>query len=185
MTHHALTLDPPDDYRFTYAGPRGTFTPLHRDIYGSYSWSSNIVGRKRWWLIPPEHTKIVWTRTDGSDVVFDLRELDETLWKENVLEVVQEAGETIFVPSGWYHQVENLDFVSGYGAVYGNHRLQLTMKRIAVYLDQPELCVFAHHADHLPQSTPVTSQSRGSDLGRQDTTPRSRIQIFTYFGRSS
>jgi hypothetical protein len=115
MTHHALTLDPPDDYRFTYAGPRGTYTPLHRDVYGSYSWSSNIVGRKRWWLIPPEHTDIVWTRKGGNEVVFDLRELDEKLWKGKVLEVVQEAGETIFVPSGWYHQVENLDFVSSCG----------------------------------------------------------------------
>lgn len=112
MTHHALTLDPQDDYRFTYVGPRGTFTPLHRDVYGSYSWSSNIVGRKIWWLVPPENTDIVWTQPGGTEVVFDLRELDETLWRDKVLQVVQEAGETIFVPSGWYHQVQNLDFVS-------------------------------------------------------------------------
>lgn len=112
MTHHALTLDPPDDYRFTYVGPRGTFTPLHRDVYGSYSWSANVVGRKCWWLIPPEYADLFRIRTGSEDVVFDIRDLDEDVWQGKVLVVVQEAGETIFVPSGWYHQVENLDFVS-------------------------------------------------------------------------
>ena len=171
MTHHALTLDPPDDYRFTYAGPKGTYTPLHRDVYGSYSWSSNIVGRKRWWLIPPEHTDIVWTQPGGSEVVFDLRELDETLWRERVLEVVQEAGETIFVPSGWYHQVENLDFVSR--PPY--YHLEATLDETAtVYLYQPEFCVFAHHADNIPQSTGVPSQSRGGHLGCQGAIARPR-----------
>lgn len=114
MTHHALTLDPPDDYRFTYIGPKGTFTPLHRDVYGSYSWSSNVLGRKRWWLIPPEFTDIFRLRKGGEDVVFDIRDLDEELWKDKVMVIVQEARETIFVPSGWYHQVENLDFVSSH-----------------------------------------------------------------------
>lgn len=112
MTHHALTLDPPDDYRFTYVGPKGTFTPLHRDVYGSYSWSSNVIGRKRWWLVPPGHTDIFRIRKGSEDMVFDIRDLGEDVWKEKVKVVVQEAGETIFVPSGWYHQVENLDFVS-------------------------------------------------------------------------
>ncbi|KAJ9109017.1 hypothetical protein QFC21_000343 [Naganishia friedmannii] len=110
MTHHALSLAPPDDYRFTYAGPPGTFTPVHRDVYGSYSWSSNIVGRKRWWLIPPEHTQLFRTRSSKDDLVFDVREVDEALWEDKVLVVEQHAGETIFVPSGWHHQVENMDF---------------------------------------------------------------------------
>jgi hypothetical protein len=122
MTHHALSLSPPDDYRFTYAGPAGTFTPVHRDVYGSYSWSSNIVGKKRWWLIPPEDTELFLTRSGGEDLVFDVREVDEVLWKGKVLVVEQQAGETIFVPSGWHHQVENLDFVSSYSSHVIMHR---------------------------------------------------------------
>ena len=82
MTHHALSLDPRNDYRFTYMGPKGTFTPLHRDVYGSYSWSSNIIGRKRWWLIPPaiKHLFHEHAGPHGPgepEMLFDLRELSD------------------------------------------------------------------------------------------------------------
>jgi hypothetical protein len=82
MTHHALSLDPRNDYRFTYMGPKGTFTPLHRDVYGSYSWSSNIIGRKRWWLIPPaiKHRFQKYAGPHGPgepEMLFDLRELSD------------------------------------------------------------------------------------------------------------
>lgn len=42
-----------DDFRFVYIGPKGTWTPLHADVYCSYSWSANIIGLKRWWIFPP------------------------------------------------------------------------------------------------------------------------------------
>lgn len=35
-----------DDFRFVYLGPAGSFTPLHTDVLGSFSWSSNVCGRK-------------------------------------------------------------------------------------------------------------------------------------------
>ena len=31
-----------------YIGRKGTFTPLHKDVFRSYSWSANVVGCKRW-----------------------------------------------------------------------------------------------------------------------------------------
>lgn len=43
-----------DDYRFVYLGPAGTWTPLHFDVFGSFSWSANIVGQKHWIFFPPE-----------------------------------------------------------------------------------------------------------------------------------
>jgi hypothetical protein len=42
-----------DDFRFVYMGPNHTWTPLHRDVYKSYSWSTNICGKKRWLMYPP------------------------------------------------------------------------------------------------------------------------------------
>lgn len=91
-----------DDFRFCYAGPPYTFTPVHRDVYGSYSWSYNVQGRKLWYLIPP-----------GSyDPSKPLNVWDWPDEGTSLMRVLQMEGETIFVPSGWYHQVVNLDWVS-------------------------------------------------------------------------
>jgi hypothetical protein len=38
---------------------QGTWTPLHADVLRSYSWSTNVAGRKRWRLLPPSHTHLV------------------------------------------------------------------------------------------------------------------------------
>lgn len=107
LSDHSRPSDACDDFRFCYIGPAGTFTPLHRDVYSSYSWSANIVGRKRWWLFPPD-------RLDGlkdrhGEFVFDIRTLEG---EGRGIQIIQQEGEVIFMPSGWYHQVENLDFVS-------------------------------------------------------------------------
>ncbi|KAH8077755.1 Clavaminate synthase-like protein [Cristinia sonorae] len=100
-----------DDFRFVYVGGQGTFTPLHRDVYTSYSWSTNICGRKRWWLFPPDQTLHLFM--DGRSMVpYDARTVDQEKFpnfhKTTPIVVEQNDGETIFVPSGWYHQVENL-----------------------------------------------------------------------------
>lgn len=43
-----------DDFRFLYAGPPGTATPLHHDVLLSASWSVNVSGCKLWVLTAPE-----------------------------------------------------------------------------------------------------------------------------------
>lgn len=92
-------FNPSDDYRFVYWGLKGSYTPFHEDVLGSYSWSVNLFGRKRWILI--NHTvnlnlEKIWTIDDINDV-------------GDVLEVIQGVGEILFVPSQWSHQVENLE----------------------------------------------------------------------------
>jgi len=62
------------DFRFCYLGPAGTFTPLHRDVYASYSWSANVVGRKLWWFFPPDRLGPV--KDKHGELVFDVRDLD-------------------------------------------------------------------------------------------------------------
>ncbi|XP_033621922.1 2-oxoglutarate and iron-dependent oxygenase JMJD4 [Fukomys damarensis] len=92
-----------DDYRFVYAGPRGT------------CWSVNICGRKKWLLFPPgqeealrdSHGTLPYDVT--SPALTDTRLHPAHLHSSPPLEVMQEAGEMLFVPSGWHHQVHNLD----------------------------------------------------------------------------
>ncbi|CAI5444082.1 unnamed protein product [Caenorhabditis angaria] len=90
-----------DDYRFVYYGASGSWTKFHSDVVSSHSWSANICGRKLWIMVPP-----------GKEHLFagleDIREKSEIFEENGVFEFVQEAGEIVFVPSNWYHQVHNL-----------------------------------------------------------------------------
>lgn len=101
------------DYRFVYMGVKGSWTPLHADVFRSYSWSANVCGKKRWFFLDPSQCHFVFDRNAKSSVynIFDevsdskYPGFEKTIW----LECTQEAGEIIFVPSGWYHQVHNLE----------------------------------------------------------------------------
>lgn len=105
-----------DDYKFVYMGTDGTGTKLHKDVVASHSWSTNITGHKKWTLIPPSASHLLFT-FDKEEVVSDIYDNDPlTLarWphleqvREAAITVFQKPGETIFVPSTWYHQVKNI-----------------------------------------------------------------------------
>lgn len=114
-----------DDYRFLYMGGPKTYTCVHHDILCSYSWSVNLVGKKRWHLWPPSdaslltstyvcHSSPASSLFPQSETVINATEghYDETKFpfvksaKRFIVE--QGVGEVLFVPSGWYHMVENL-----------------------------------------------------------------------------
>ncbi|KAJ2782270.1 High affinity Ca2+/Mn2+ P-type ATPase-like protein [Coemansia interrupta] len=129
-----------DDFRFCYLGGRGTWTPFHEDVWRSYSWSANVCGRKLWTLVPPGQNALF---TDAlGNWVHDLRAYDAErfprLKELHTIEVVQEAGETMFVPSGWWHQVVNLEDTVSINHNWGNEfnlaymcdRLQEDMGRV-------------------------------------------------------
>ncbi|KAM3703940.1 hypothetical protein ACB098_04G134400 [Castanea mollissima] len=101
------------DYRFVYMGAKGSWTPLHADVFRSYSWSANVCGKKRWLFLSPSQHNLVFDRNMKSSVynIFDdvsekvFPGFTEAIW----LDCTQEQNEIIFVPSGWYHQVHNLE----------------------------------------------------------------------------
>lgn len=74
LNHHYCTFTD-DDFRFVYLGIKGTSTPFHKDVYDSYSWSTNVVGKKLWTF---------WTPDDEDG-------------KQSGIGLIQEAGETVFV----------------------------------------------------------------------------------------
>ncbi|XP_069815241.1 2-oxoglutarate and iron-dependent oxygenase JMJD4 [Dendropsophus ebraccatus] len=96
-----------DDYRFVYMGPVGSWTPFHADVFRSYSWSANVCGRKKWLLLPPGQEELL--RDDSGNLPYDVTVPSLRKLCPPPLEVIQEAGEIIFVPSGWHHQVYNLE----------------------------------------------------------------------------
>ena len=105
-----LDEDSKDDYRFVYVGGNGTRTNLHKDVIASHSWSSNIAGAKKWTLIPPEVSHFLRSKDGTYPPNLD----DFSNWpnigkvREAAITVLQQPGQTIFVPSSWYHIVENI-----------------------------------------------------------------------------
>ena len=105
-----------DDYRFVYMGPKGTWTPLHADVFSSYSWSANIVGKKRWLLFPPHQEDFL--RDIHGQLIYDATSEELNDYKKykaydkrslKYIDIIQKQGEIIFIPSGWHHQVWNVE----------------------------------------------------------------------------
>uniref|UniRef100_A0A7N0ZYL9 JmjC domain-containing protein n=1 Tax=Kalanchoe fedtschenkoi TaxID=63787 RepID=A0A7N0ZYL9_KALFE len=101
------------DYRFVYMGAKGTWTPLHADVFRSYSWSANVCGQKQWLFLSPNQSHLIYDRNMKYSVYSIFEEVSESKFhgfnKAIWLECIQEANEIIFVPSGWYHQVHNME----------------------------------------------------------------------------
>ncbi|XP_061401583.1 2-oxoglutarate and iron-dependent oxygenase JMJD4 homolog [Musca vetustissima] len=105
LNEHLLATNS-DDYRFVYMGPKGTWTPFHSDVFGSFSWSTNIIGIKKWLLMPPGEELKLADRL--GNLPFSINE--QLLEEHNVhfYTLMQKENESLFVPSGWYHQVTNI-----------------------------------------------------------------------------
>lgn len=87
------------DYRFVYYGPAGSLTGFHQDVLKSHSWSANLAGQKLWHFWRPGNHPAQY---EGKGYI-----TDEKVLETADLVVVQKTGQTVFVPSGWWHQVMN------------------------------------------------------------------------------
>ena len=83
-------------------------TPLHADVYGSFSWSANVVGKKRWIFFPPGEELKLKLLLGIPSLPRDLAQIDLSSMKITYYDLIQNSGEVVFVPSGWFHQVWNL-----------------------------------------------------------------------------
>jgi len=96
-----------------WVGPAGTFTPLHFDLTNNFI--AQIVGRKRLKLLPASEAG----RLGEEGVVYSqIKDLEAPLDPivhprlngVRVFDLELAAGEILFVPFGWWHQVRALDF---------------------------------------------------------------------------
>lgn len=89
-----------------WIGPAGTVTPLHHDTTNIAF--NQLYGRKRFRLVPPWETALL----DGARGFYAGSRVDELAARNPHLlikEVVLEPGESLFLPIGWWHEVEALD----------------------------------------------------------------------------
>ncbi len=83
-------------------GPKGTITPLHHDTCNIMF--AQVWGDKRIMLIPPTYLKLF----DSSTSMYSFEDVHQSPLKEEAFEVHLKAGQALFIPVGWWHQVEAL-----------------------------------------------------------------------------
>ena len=102
------------DVGMIWIGPQGTFTPLHHDLTNNLI--VQIVGRKRVVMASPAETPKLYNHIHVFSELGNLKDpqLDHSRYPKakdvRFNEVVIEPGDALFVPIGWWHQVEALDF---------------------------------------------------------------------------
>lgn len=114
-------------YRWWLVGPERSGTCVHIDPLATSAWNTLVVGQKRWVLFPPHVPKSVvkgngLVRSDEDDeaIHYFMYILPRIKRKAQSLrdnpkyrnfccyEFTQNAGETCFIPQGWWHAVLNL-----------------------------------------------------------------------------
>jgi hypothetical protein len=105
-------LDPQDipNRVFFWFGPAGAITPLHHDPLNLMM--AHVYGRKRWRLISPNCTPLLYNYVGVfSQVDLECPDYEKypLFQQAPVIETVLQPGEIIFVPVGWWHQVKSLD----------------------------------------------------------------------------
>ena len=98
-----------------WLGPAGTVTPLHCDYDDNLF--AQIWGSKRIILSPPHHDEFLYPREANAILFgspFDPEAPDYERFplarQASMIECLVEAGDMLYVPAGWYHQVRSLAF---------------------------------------------------------------------------
>lgn len=99
-----------------FVGSKGTVTPFHSDGMQTAAYLCQVIGRKRCYFVSPDqHAKLYprkFRRQFGMARV-DYRKPDldrQPLFRDVVVEeTVLHPGETLYVPSGYWHAIESMD----------------------------------------------------------------------------
>lgn len=72
-----------------YAGPAGTSSSIHQDIFSTHTWLALLRGQKCWRLAPPSVS-------------------EDAIGSAMTIDIVLNAGDIILLPPDWWHAVDNL-----------------------------------------------------------------------------
>ncbi|PKI83748.1 hypothetical protein MVES_002540 [Malassezia vespertilionis] len=114
------------DYRWLIAGPEKSGSGWHKDPNMTSAWNAVMQGAKYWMLLPPDTVPPgVYVSKDQAEVTapaslseWMLDFYDETKRRHGrrelggdgkLVEAVCRTGEVMYIPSGWWHLVVNLD----------------------------------------------------------------------------
>lgn len=93
------------DLSWIFIGAKGTMSGLHLDIWDTSAWNAVISGKKVWLFFPPNQSDYLYNGT-VNPFHPDLNKYPYYA-KTNPILCVQNAGEVVYTPSGWWHAVFN------------------------------------------------------------------------------
>lgn len=101
------------DFPMMFFGGKGAITPMHYDIDMSHVFLNQIHGRKRVVMFSPEQSAFLYHLPYSVASYVDINKPDyekyPALTKAHGWETILEPGETIFMPSGYWHYIEYTD----------------------------------------------------------------------------
>ncbi|WP_313002675.1 cupin-like domain-containing protein [Chryseobacterium gleum] len=92
-----------------YVGMQNTFSELHQDIWNTSAWNYLIKGRKLWFFFPVSLNSIIKNNIDSYKVENIIDAIFSRDSKFQPLYCIQNEGELVYSPPGFYHAVINLD----------------------------------------------------------------------------
>ena len=94
-------------FGFMFLGGKDTGVRLHYDVDNSNVLLTQIYGRKKILLFPPENGKYIYQVPFNTHSLADFDKIDFEKWpglkKVKGYEITQEAGDGLFMPSGYWH----------------------------------------------------------------------------------
>lgn len=105
------------DHRWLIMGPARSGSTFHKDPNGTCAWNAVVTGSKLWIMFPPDCPPPgVYVSADEAEVTSPLSIAEwlityhkEARHTKGFMEGVCHAGEILYVPSGWWHLVVNLE----------------------------------------------------------------------------
>lgn len=115
-----LETDQRPPFRWLIIGPERSGASWHVDPALTSAWNTLLSGRKRWAMYPPGRVPLgVTVHVNEEDGDVNIETPTSLQWwldfypllseEDKPIECTQLPGETIFVPSGWWHCVLNLE----------------------------------------------------------------------------
>ena len=95
--------------RWLLVSAAGSGSGWHIDPWNTSAWNALLLGRKRWALYPPNVSGLPAGVANATPADFFDQVLPSLPAEDRPLQCVLEPGETMFLPSGWWHAVLNLE----------------------------------------------------------------------------